>query len=85
MNRKDRIAQKLHTLNPQLLEIIDTSDQHKNHIAVKNLTQEETHIKIVISSESLNQYTNLEKHRIINDLLKDEFKNGLHAAEIKII
>jgi BolA protein len=46
---------------------------------------DETHFAIKISSKELKILTRMEGHRKVNQLLKDEFKNGLHALEVEIV
>lgn len=80
---KDRITKKLsENLSPKYLEVTNQSGLHKGHPG-DNGTME-THFEVMISSKSLNG-TRIENQRKINQLLKDEFDNGLHALSIKII
>ena len=44
----------------------------------------ETHIKIILTKKDRTSSNRLNIHRIINTLLEEEFKNGLHSLEIKI-
>ena len=83
MNRKQRIDKILSKkLNNFLLEIIDNSNLHKGH---NNFTgKEETHIKIILKKKNKIPINRLNIHRIINNLLEEEFKSGLHSLEIKI-
>ena len=83
MNRKQRINKILSKkFNDFLLEIIDNSNLHKGH---NNFTgKEETHIKIILNKKNKIPINRLNIHRIINSLLEEEFKSGLHSLEIKI-
>ena len=83
MKRKQRINKILSKkFNDFLLEIIDNSNLHKGH---NNFTgNNETHIKIILTKKNKVPINRLNIHRIINNLLEDEFKNGLHSLEIKI-
>ena len=84
MNRKQRIDKILSKkFNDFILEIIDNSNLHKGH---NNFTgTDETHIKIILTKKSKIPTNRLNIHRIINNLLEEEFKSGLHSLEIKII
>ena len=42
-------------------------------------------MKIGIISDTHDNLPQIKQHRIINNLLKDEFTSGLHALSIKII
>ena len=83
MNRKQRINKILsRKFNEFLLEIIDNSNLHKGH---NNFTgNDETHIKIILTKKYKIPTNRLNIHRLINNLLEEEFKRGLHSLEIKI-
>ena len=83
MNRKQRIDKILSkNFDNFVLEIIDNSNLHKGH---NNFTgNDETHIKIILTKKNEIPIHKLNTHRVINNLLKDEFKSGLHSLEIKI-
>ena len=83
MNRKQRIDKILSKkLNNFLLEIIDNSNLHKGH---NNFTgKDETHIKIILKKKNKIPINRLNIHRLVNNLLEEEFKSGLHSLEIKI-
>ena len=83
MNRKQRINKILSkNLNDFSLEIIDNSNLHNGH---NNFTGNgETHIKIILKKINKTSTNRLNIHRLINSLLVEEFKTGLHSLEIKI-
>ena len=83
MNRKQRIDKILSiNFNDFILEIIDNSNLHIGH---NNITgNDETHIKIILTKKNKTPTNRLNIHRLINNLLKEEFKTGLHSLEIKI-
>ena len=83
MKRKQRIDKILsNKFNDFLLEIIDNSNLHKGH---NNFTgNDETHIKIILTKKNEIPTNRLNIHRIINNLLEEEFRSGLHSLEIKI-
>ena len=83
MNRKQRIEKILSKkLNDFLIEIIDNSNLHKGH---NNFTGNgHTHIKIILTNKNKIHTNRLNIHRLINNLLEEEFKTGLHSLEIKI-
>ena len=79
-NMKDRIVNNL-TKNFQ--PSFDNSSAHSGHfVATNNLG---THFKVIITSDVLANYTKIQAHRLINKSLEQEFLDGLHALEIKII
>ena len=83
MNRKQRIDKILsNKFDNFLLEIVDNSNLHKGH---NNFTgNNETHIKIILTKKNKISINRINIHRIINNLLEQEFKSGLHSLEIKI-
>ncbi len=83
MNRKQRIYKILSKkFNDFLLEIIDNSNLHHGH---NNFTgDDETHFKIILIKKDKIPINRLNIHRLINNLLEEEFKSGLHSLEIKI-
>ena len=83
MNRKQRIHKLLSKkFDNYLLEIIDNSNLHIGHNNFDG--KNETHIKIILTKKKNDSLNRLNIHRIINNLLENEFKNGLHSLEIKI-
>ncbi len=83
MSRKESIKNKLKVLNPEILEVIDVSSQHKGHVGNPD-GKGQTHYEIILKASTLSNHAKLKQHRIINDLLKEEFANGLHSVSIKI-
>lgn len=82
-SRKEIIQQKLSVLNPHILEIIDQSANHISHF--DNHTNGESHFVLKIKSDQLSILKSIEQHRLINNILKEEFNKGLHALSIVII
>lgn len=81
---KQRIEEKLKTnLNPEFLEVVNNSNLHRGHTGDDG--SGETHFLIKISSKEFYKLSRIQAHRKINNFLNEEFKNGLHALEIKII
>tara|TARA_B100001250_G_C19430536_1_gene627297 strand:- start:343 stop:597 length:255 start_codon:yes stop_codon:yes gene_type:complete len=84
VKRKNRIygilKKKLTDFN---VSIEDNSFKHKGHNNFDG--SNETHLLLILKQNSKKQVNRLEMHRLVNKILKDEFKKGLHALEIKII
>ena len=84
MNRKKRINDKLKkNLKDFQILIEDNSHLHKGHNNFDG--KEETHILIKLFPQKKIKYNRLEIHRLVNKILIEEFSNGLHSLEIKII
>ncbi|XP_046993730.1 bolA-like protein DDB_G0274169 [Schistocerca americana] len=71
------IRQKLsENLQPHHIQIINESYMH-------NVPRgSETHFKVVVVSEKFETLPLINRHRIVNEILKDELKNGVHALSI---
>jgi BolA protein len=82
MDRQSIIAQKLSVLKPQFLRIINDSNLHHGHESSPN--SGESHFTVEIMADSIKGKRLIEQHKIINELLKEEFEQGLHALSIKI-
>ena len=83
MNRTKRIKTILvkHFSNFNI-NIVDNSNLHKGH---NNFSGDgETHILVNLKTKSQSRIDRMEIHKKINSLIKEEFKKGLHALEIKI-
>ncbi len=82
MGTVERIRNNLTAaLTPAHLEVIDESGLHAGHAgAVPGKT---THVRIVVESEAFRGKNRIDRHRIVNELLKDEIAAGLHALAIE--
>jgi BolA protein len=88
-NIAERIKQKLQSaLAPVSLVVVDDSHRHAGHAhavahAAKAGRSGETHFSVKVVSESFRGKTRLGRHQMVNDLLRDEFANGVHALSIE--
>lgn len=83
-NRQNRIHSALTaSLTPDLLEVEDESHRHAGHAGASPAG--ETHYSIKVWSKSFDDMNRIEIHRKINEILKSEFENGLHALSIKVV
>lgn len=74
MSRKQRIETRIQeTLAPLHLDVVDESYMH----AVP--PDSESHFKLLVVSETFEDVALIERHRRLNELLADEFAQGLHA------
>ncbi len=81
---KEKIYKKLaENLNPESLEVKNNSYLHKGHLGDDGSM--ETHFVVIIKSVELSGLGRLKAHQKVNQILKDEFENGMHALEIKIL
>lgn len=81
MRTEDVIARKLtQAFAPASLRVVDESDQHKGHAGHHPGGQ--THFRVYIVAQAFAGKTRLERHRMINQTLADEFAGGVHALAI---
>ena len=84
MNRTKRIKKTLEKyFNDCVIIVIDNSHLHKGHNNFDGNGQ--THISVQLKKGPKLELKSLDIHRKINSLLGEEFKDGLHSLEIKII
>ena len=84
MNRKKRIESILYeNFKDSEIKVLDNSFEHNGHNNFDG--QQESHFQIILNKNSSYKESSLFTHRKINNLLKDEFLNGLHALEIKTL
>ncbi|XP_022160930.1 bolA-like protein 1 [Myzus persicae] len=62
--------------NPKVLQLINESHMH-------NVPKDsETHFKVVIVSDEFEGMPLIKRHRLVNAILTDELKSGVHALSI---
>ena len=84
MNIEKSIVAKLEeALQPEEMRLKNNSSLHSGHLGDDGSGQ--THFALEIKSAKLHKKSRIEAHRIITQLLQEEFKNGLHALEIKVL
>ena len=85
----DRIKAKLQeALAPSYIEVIDESRKHAAHAhAVERRGSAggagETHFRVKVVSESFRGKSRVDRHRVVNHLLKTELESGVHALAIE--
>ena len=68
-------------INPEDILLIDNSNLHTKH---KSFDLKKIHLKLVITSKQLKKMNQIEAHRKIFSILKNEVENKIHALEIEI-
>lgn len=80
MPRKNRIESILN--NEELSPIyLNVEDESKNHHVPQGA---ETHFKVTLVSLKFADLTRVERHRLLNNLLHEEFNQGLHALSMHL-
>jgi BolA family transcriptional regulator, general stress-responsive regulator len=82
MTLNDWITQTLRErLHPSQLTVTDESEQHRGHGGWRE--GGETHFRVYIVSEAFIGKSRVERHRLVNEVLKDAFDRGLHALAVQ--
>ena len=84
MNRKAKITNILNeNLNLHRCIVSDVSESHKGHSGY--VKGEETHFEVFIISNDFENKNRLERHKMVNDFLKNEFLGSLHSITYKLM
>ncbi|MCD2182322.1 BolA family transcriptional regulator [Rhizobium sp. TRM96647] len=83
MTIKSRMEYRLtEAFSPERLEVVNESHLHAGHQPGFD-GEGETHMRIRIVSAQFAGKTRIARHRMVNDLVKEEFDAGLHALAIE--
>ena len=82
MKRKTNIENLISkNYEPEFFSVIDVSEQHRGH---QNFKEDiESHFEIIIVSEKFKNLNRIERHRLVNQNLKEEFLSDLHSITLK--
>ena len=82
MSLETRMREKLMVaLRPSRLDVVNELHLHAGHSSSPGTG--ESHFRVLIVSNGFAGKTRVERHRMINDVLADELKDGVHALAIK--
>ncbi len=79
MSRKERIEQQLLSEFSPLFLLVE--DESHNHHVPENA---QTHYKIIMATQQFADSSRVHRHRLINNLLKEEFETGMHALSMHL-
>ncbi len=68
-------------LHPTRLDVVNESHLHAGHRSSPGTG--ESHFRVLIVADAFAGKSRVERHRMINELLGDELKGGVHALAIK--
>ena len=71
----------MYHFKPHFFSVSDVSEQHRGHQNFKENV--ESHFEIIIVSEKFDNRNKIERHRMVNKSLKEEFLLDLHSVTIK--
>ncbi|MBY0558259.1 BolA family transcriptional regulator [Hyphomicrobium sp.] len=81
MSVTGRVREKLMiALRPTRLDVINESELHAGHRNSPGTG--DSHFRILVVSEVFSGKSRIERHRLINDILKDELAGGIHALAL---
>jgi BolA family transcriptional regulator, general stress-responsive regulator len=81
MSVTGRLREKLMVgLRPTRLDVINESELHAGHRNSPGTG--ESHFRILVVSEAFSGKSRVERHRLVNELLKDELAGGVHALAL---
>lgn len=76
-----RMRERLATLAPVFLEIVDDSSQHQGHAGAR----EGGHFRLTIVSPAFNGLPRVARYRLVHDALGDLMQNGIHALSVSAL
>jgi len=84
MSVTNRLREKLMIeLRPTRLDVINESELHAGHRNSPGTG--ESHFRILVISEAFTGKSRVERHRLVNDLLKDDIQGGIHALALATV
>ena len=78
MQMREKLMVALH---PARLDVVNKSHLHAGHRSSPGTG--ESHFRVLIVADAFAGKSRVERHRMINELLGDELKGGVHALAIK--
>jgi BolA protein len=82
MSLETRMREKLlAALRPSRLDVVNESHLHEGHRNSPGTG--ESHFRVLIVSEAFAGKSRVERHRLVNDVVSGELRDGVHALAIK--
>lgn len=84
MTRRERLIDRLSSsLAPTAIDVVDESHRHAGHAGAR--PGGETHYHVEIVSARFAGMSRIARHRLVHEIVHDEFENGLHALSLKLL
>jgi BolA protein len=84
MARRERLIERLTTsLAPASIEVVDESHRHAGHAGAQ--PGGETHYHVEIVATRFAGMSRIARHRLVHEIVHEEFENGLHALSLKLL
>ena len=75
---EEQITEKINkNLKPEAFFLENESHMHSG-------PRTESHFKVYLASDSFKDLSRVERQRLVNDLMKEEFEAGLHALSMRL-
>ena len=68
---------------PHYFSVLDVSEEHRGHQSFQENV--ESHFEIVIVSKIFNNKSKIDRHRMVNQSLKEEYLSDLHSVTIRAL
>lgn len=82
MSVKETMEHKLKTtFSPEEISVVDESHLHKGHGGWRE--GGETHFRVEMVSKRFSGVSRIDRHRMVNEALKQELEEGVHALAIR--
>ncbi len=82
-NRAARIELTLRErFAPSVLQVVDDSAKHAGHVGAR--AEGETHYSVLVVSDRFRGVGRVDRHRLVNEALAEEFGAGLHALALTL-
>ena len=84
MKRRSKIEKIIkESFEPYYFSVFDVSEEHRGHQSFQENV--ESHFEIVIVSKIFNNKSKIDRHRMVNQILKEEYLSDLHSVTIKAL
>ena len=67
---------------PAIVSVTDDSARHRGHAGAS--PEGQTHYRIQVVSDAFAGLSRIDRQRLVNGLLRDEFETGLHALSLDL-
>ena len=82
MTRVERLSERLRTLEPEHLEIIDDSHRHAGHAGAAD---GRGHFTVVVVSKRFAGMNTVRRHRLVYEVVGDMMITDIHALSIQAL
>ncbi|WP_421856705.1 BolA family protein [Oricola sp.] len=81
---EERITKKIEdAFAPVRMEVVNESHLHAGHRGGAVDGTGETHFRVRVLSDAFSGLSRVQRHRALNELLKDEITDGVHALALE--